>query len=132
MCRERRRFGWPWRLAVVRGPSMSPTLCDGDVLLVSLRARLRPGAVVLVQWAQRPGQISVKRAVGRHADGWWVLGDNPAASTDSRHLATATPLAVVLAVLSPRFRIQRAQRGNGHPNNPAQPAECGAVARSWE
>jgi len=93
--------GWPWRLAVVRGPSMSPTLCDGDVLLVRLRARPRPGAVVVVQWAQRPDQLSVKRAIGRHADGWWVLGDNPAASTDSRHLGPATSLAVALARLYP-------------------------------
>ncbi|MGH3783666.1 MAG: nickel-type superoxide dismutase maturation protease [Pseudonocardiaceae bacterium] len=93
--------GWPWRRAVVRGPSMSPTLSDGDVLLVSLRARPRPGAVVLVGWPQRPGLLSVKRAVGRHGDGWWVLGDNPAASTDSRQLGTATLVAVVLARLYP-------------------------------
>ena len=92
---------WPWRRAVVRGPSMSPTLSDGDVLLVSLRARPRPGAVVLVRWAQRPGALSVKRAVGRHGCGWWVLGDNPAGSTDSRHLGTADPIAVVLARLWP-------------------------------
>jgi nickel-type superoxide dismutase maturation protease len=111
--------GWPWRQAVVRGPSMSPVLSDGDVLLVSLRARPRPGSVLLVRWPQRPGQLSVKRAVGRHGDGWWVLGDNPTASTDSRQLGTATPIAVVLARLSPHPRIQRAQRGKRHPNNPA-------------
>lgn len=98
---RRNRIGWPWRLAVVRGPSMSPTLSDGDVLLVSLRARPRPGAVVLVTWAQRSGQVSVKRAVGRHGDGWWVLGDNPGGSTDSRQLGTATPTAVVLTRLWP-------------------------------
>ncbi len=74
---------------------------------------------MLVRWPQRPGVLSVKRAVGRHGQGWWVLGDNPAASTDSRHLGTATPIAVVLARLSPRPRIQRAKRGNRHPYNPA-------------
>jgi nickel-type superoxide dismutase maturation protease len=95
---------WPWRRAVVRGASMSPTLADGDVLLVSLRARPRPGAVLLVRWPQRPGVLSVKRAIGRHGDGWWVLGDNPAGSTDSRHLGTATPIAVVLARLYPAPR----------------------------
>lgn len=97
---------------------MSPTLSDGDLLLISLRARPRPGAVVLVRWPQRPSQSSVKRAVGRHGHGWWVLGDNPPASTDSRHLGTATPIAVVLARLWPRPRIQRAQRADWHPNNP--------------
>jgi len=94
--------GWPWRLAVVRGPSMSPTLSDGDVLLVSRRARPRPGAVVLVRWAQQPGRLSVKRAVGRHGEGWWVLGDNPAGSTDSRQLGTAYPTAVALTRLYPK------------------------------
>lgn len=83
---------------------MSPTLSDGDIVLVSLRARPRPGAVVLVRWAQRPGQLSVKRVVGRHGDGWWVLGDNPDGSTDSRQLGTAHPIAVVLARLHPAPR----------------------------
>ncbi|HEY6422860.1 MAG TPA: nickel-type superoxide dismutase maturation protease [Pseudonocardiaceae bacterium] len=104
----RRLVGWwPWRRATVRGPSMSPTLSDGDVLLVSLRARPRPGAVVLVRWAHRPGQLSVKRAVGRHGNGWWVQGDNPHASTDSRHLGSATPVAVALARLHPTPRTLR-------------------------
>jgi nickel-type superoxide dismutase maturation protease len=92
---------WPWRRAVVRGPSMSPTLSDGDVVLISLRARPRPGAVVLVRWPQRPGQLSIKRAVGRHGCGWWVVGDNPDGSTDSRHLGTAELSAVVFARLYP-------------------------------
>ena len=102
---------WPWRRAIVRGPSMSPTLADGDVVLISLRARPRPGTVVLVCWPQRPDQLSIKRAVGRHGTGWWVEGDNPDASTDSRHLGTAIALGVVLARLWPAPRIQRAQRG---------------------
>ncbi|MGH3767710.1 MAG: S26 family signal peptidase [Pseudonocardiaceae bacterium] len=109
--RGNRLVGWPWRRALVRGPSMSPTLVDGDLVLISLRARPRPGAVVLVRWERRPGQLSVKRAVGRHGDGWWVLGDNPAGSTDSRHLGAAKPIGVVLARLWPAPRIQRAQRG---------------------
>jgi nickel-type superoxide dismutase maturation protease len=106
---------WPWRCAVVRGPSMSPALSDGDVLLLSLRARPRPGSVVLVRWPQRPGQLSVKRVVGRHGSTWWVQGDNPAASTDSRHLGPTHPIAVVIARLWPRPRIQRAQRGHWRP-----------------
>lgn len=109
--------GWPWRRAVVRGPSMSPALSDGDVVLLRLRARPRPGAVVLVRWPQRPGQLSVKRAVGRHGDGWWVLGDNLPASTDSRQLGAADPIAVVIARLWPRPRIQRAQRGSWRPRS---------------
>ncbi|MGH4008362.1 MAG: nickel-type superoxide dismutase maturation protease [Pseudonocardiaceae bacterium] len=89
---------------MIRGPSMSPTLSDGDVVLVSLRARPRSGAVALVRWPQRPDQLSIKRVVGRHGTGWWALGDNPHASTDSRHLGTADPIAIVLARLHPAPR----------------------------
>jgi phage repressor protein C with HTH and peptisase S24 domain len=80
---------------------MSPTLSDGDIVLIGLRARPRAGAVALVQWAQRPGQLSIKRIVGRHGDGWWVLGDNPDGSTDSRQLGSAQPVGRVLARLWP-------------------------------
>ncbi|MGQ0773657.1 MAG: S26 family signal peptidase [Pseudonocardiales bacterium] len=80
---------------------MSPTLSDGDLVLLSRGARPRPGAVVVVRWPQRPGQLSVKRVIGRHGPAWWVQGDNPDASTDSRHLGPATPTAVVLARLYP-------------------------------
>ncbi|WP_318296364.1 MULTISPECIES: S24 family peptidase [Kutzneria] len=73
----------------VRGPSMAPALRDGDVLLVRLRAKPVPGAVVLVSWPSRPGQLSVKRAVREEPGGWVVHGDNPLATTDSRQLGPA-------------------------------------------
>jgi nickel-type superoxide dismutase maturation protease len=103
---------WPWRSAVVRGPSMSPALADGDWVLIGLRSRPRPGAVVLVRWPQRPTQLSVKRAIGRHGDGWWVEGDNPGGSTDSRQLGPAQVVAVVHARLWPAPRIQAAERSS--------------------
>ncbi|OLT15776.1 S26 family signal peptidase [Pseudonocardia sp. CNS-139] len=74
---------------------MSPTLHDGDVVLARFGARVQAGDVVLVRWDERPDQLSVKRA-SRPADaGWWVLGDNPFGSTDSRTLGPAEVLAVV-------------------------------------
>jgi phage repressor protein C with HTH and peptisase S24 domain len=80
---------------------MSPTLHDGDVVLVRFGAPPRAGDVVLVGWAARQGQLSVKRAV-RPVDGfWWVLGDNPFGSTDSRTLGPAQVQAVVRARLWP-------------------------------
>jgi len=94
-----------WRRVAVRGPSMSPALRDGDVVLVDFRATVRPGAVVLVRWAARPGQLSVKRAVRPVDDGgWWVQGDNPFGSTDSRELGPAQVLAVAGLRLWPRPR----------------------------
>src|SRR5690349_1985393 len=73
------RMRWPgkWRRVGVRGPSMSPTLHDGAVVLARFGAIPRPGDVVLVGWASRPGQLSVKRAVRPDGEGWHVLGDNP-------------------------------------------------------
>jgi phage repressor protein C with HTH and peptisase S24 domain len=90
-----------WRRVGVRGPSMSPALHDGDVVLARFGAEPRPGDVVLVGWAARPGQLSVKRAVRPDGDGWWVLGDNPFGSTDSRTLGPAMALAVVRLRLWP-------------------------------
>jgi hypothetical protein len=102
-----------WRRVVVRGPSMSPALTDGDVVLVTFGARPRPGAVLLVRWPARPGQLSVKRAVRAEAgsgarpaeppDGplWEVRGDNPFGSTDSRQLGPAVVLGVVRCRLWP-------------------------------
>lgn len=87
---------------------MSPVLADGDVVLARFGARVRPGDVVLVRWPARPEQLSVKRAVRPDGAGWWVLGDNPYGSTDSRTLGPARVLGVVRARLYPRpCRLRR-------------------------
>ena len=84
---------WPLRRVTVRGPSMAPTLRDGDVVLVRRTSRAKPGDVVLVRWPSRPGQLSVKRVRG---PGYFVVGDNPFASTDSHDLGMAEVLGVVV------------------------------------
>lgn len=91
-----------WRRVGIRGPSMSPVLSDGDVVLARVGAQPRPGDVVLVRWSARPGQLSVKRAAQRRGSGWWVLGDNPDGSTDSRTLGPAAAVGVVRLRLWPR------------------------------
>lgn len=88
----------------MRGPSMSPTLRDGDVVLVTFGSVARPGDLVLVRWPARPAQLSVKRAVGEENGGWVVHGDNPHGSTDSRELGPAEVLGVVRARLWPSPR----------------------------
>lgn len=92
----------PLRRVLVRGPSMAPTLADGDTLLVRPTRRPHVGDVVVVRWDARPDQLSVKRAVRPEDGGWHVLGDFPAASTDSRTLGPARVQAVVLARVWPR------------------------------
>jgi phage repressor protein C with HTH and peptisase S24 domain len=74
---------------------MSPTLHDGDVVVVRFGASVQVGDVVLVRWGARPGQLSVKRAARPEGAGWWVVGDNPFGSTDSRTLGPAEVLGVV-------------------------------------
>lgn len=81
---------------------MSPTLSDGDVVFARFGAAPEPGDVVLVRWSARPGQLSVKRAAHPEADGWWVLGDNPDGSTDSRMLGAAQVVGVVKGRLYPK------------------------------
>ena len=93
-----------WRRVLVRGPSMSPTLSDGDVVLAWGVLRARPGDVALVRWAARPGQLSVKRLRERSDGAWDVRGDFPDGSTDSRTLGPAEVVAVVVARLHPAPR----------------------------
>ena len=102
------RRGVPRRVAV-RGDSMVPTLYDGDIVLAFPGLSPRDGAVALVRWPSRPGQLSVKRLALRlpgegDDDGacWFAVGDAATASTDSRTLGPAVALAVVTHRLWPR------------------------------
>lgn len=78
----------------VAGDSMRPTLAPGDWLVVRRGARVRPGDIVVARRPDRRGLRLVKRAVKRTDDGWWLEGDNPRASHDSR-LFGAVPDALV-------------------------------------
>jgi nickel-type superoxide dismutase maturation protease len=93
---------FPVRRIRVRGPSMAPALKDADVVLVRRGRIAAEGDIVLVTWASRPGQLSVKRAVRPEAGGWFVTGDNTRASTDSRQLGPAEVHGVVVARVWPR------------------------------
>lgn len=71
-----------FRVRVI-GPSMEPSLSNGQVVWAR-RGGVRPGRLVVFEEPGRPGLVVVKRACERRGDGWWVEGDNPDASTDSR------------------------------------------------
>ena len=90
-------------IAIVRGRSMTPTLSDGDRLLVAHGARPRAGRLAVVRFAD--GVVAVKRLDHRDRAGWWVSRDNPDEGRDSWS-AGAVPdgdvMAIVLARLWPR------------------------------
>ena len=77
---------------------MRPTLLPGDRLVVvrPWRRRLRPGDVVALRDPRQPARLMVKRvaAVDRATGDLTVAGDDPAASTDSRHFGPV-PSALV-------------------------------------
>ena len=66
------------------GPSMEPTLRNGDWWVVRRTSRVAAGDAVLLRHPHRPHLTVVKRAVERREGGWWVLGDNLDLSEDSR------------------------------------------------
>lgn len=68
---------------------MRPTLDEGDWILACRGGRVRVGDVVVLERPDRPGLLIVKRVARIGPDGYWVLGDHPEASTDSRHFGAA-------------------------------------------
>ncbi|MCA1833781.1 MAG: S24/S26 family peptidase [Actinomycetota bacterium] len=94
----RRYRPFPVRVA---GPSMLPTLRQGDRLAVSARLHPRRGDLVI---ARRDGLEMVKRV--RRLDGnvVEVAGDNAAASTDfSAHVEDVVGVAVLRYWPAPRW-----------------------------
>jgi nickel-type superoxide dismutase maturation protease len=94
---------------LVRGPSMAPTLRDGDALLVRRGGRaVRPGDVVVAAFRSRPDLLVVKRAVAARNGGWEVRGDNDRVADDSRAYGVADVHGRVVLRYWPRpGRIRR-------------------------
>ncbi len=107
----------PWQKVVVSGPSMVPTLVDGDVVLVRHGARIRPGDVVLARFASVPERFVIKRAERPVDGGWLVRSDNDAAVGDSRTHGVAEVFGRVVLRWPRGRRIgfpARVRRGSGH------------------
>ncbi len=87
---------WPYLRVVVQGASMVPTLYDGDQLLVRRTAAVQPTDLVVARFSGTPDRLVVKRAVRQVPGGWWLVGDNPAGSDDSRRHGPAALLGKVV------------------------------------
>lgn len=90
--------------AVVAGDSMAPGLLAGDWVVIRRTRRVRPGQVVAFTDPRDPRRVMVKRIQRATGSGWYVLGDNPPRSTDSRDFGSVPPTAVLGRVL---FRYHR-------------------------
>ena len=134
-------WGTTWSLnrslVRMRGRSMQPTFAPGQLLVtVPVRAggrwaarRLCPGRVVVVEDPLTPGHLVVKRLVARHGHGTTerveVLGDNPAASTDSRHWGPL-PVTAVRRVVLARWPTLPGGGPDGHPGRRARSSSSGS------
>ena len=78
----------------VAGDSMRPALEPGDRLLVVRGGPVRVGQVVAVGDPRPTPRTLVKRVAAIGPDGVTVLGDNAAASTDSRVLGPVPASAI--------------------------------------
>jgi phage repressor protein C with HTH and peptisase S24 domain len=72
---------------------MSPTLRDGDVVIVRYGVAPRPGDVVLATFREMPERHVLKRVVRAEGEGWWLASDNAAAGGDSSAHGVADVLA---------------------------------------
>ena len=93
-----RRFSWPLGLYRVAGDSMRPTLEPGQLLLGWRWSRAKAGDIVVA----RHGRPLVKRLAALAEPGAWLVGDNPAASTDSRHFGHLSPALIEAVIVWPR------------------------------
>ena len=111
----------PWQKVIVSGPSMAPTLYDGDVVLVRHGATIRTGDVVLARFRSMPDTYVLKRADRPAPDGWLVRSDNDAAIGDSRTHGVAEVLGRVVLRWPRGRRLPlpvRVRRGSGHLPGP--------------
>lgn len=100
---ERARAAALFGLAEVTGPSMVPTLYQGDRLVVQYGARVRVGDVIVLRHPFQQDLLVVKRAAERREGGWWVRGDNTYAGGDSTDYGTV-PDELILGRVRLRYR----------------------------
>jgi len=92
---------------------MQPTLEPGDRVLVKHLGRnteLRLGSVVVTWHPQRSKLRLIKRLKSVEGTGLWLLGDNPAESTDSRQLG-AVPTSLLIGEVVGRLSSQGSEQG---------------------
>jgi nickel-type superoxide dismutase maturation protease len=80
---------------VIAGPSMLPTLSQGDRCLVRRTRSAKPGELIVFKDPEEPARLVVKRVVSITEGGIEVAGDNSLSSRDSRSFGFLAPQAVI-------------------------------------
>lgn len=87
---------------------MSPTLENGDVVLIDKHSEIAEGAIVLADHPYKKSVKILKRLTGFSENGEMILsGDNPDESTDSRTFGSV-PLKNFRGVVTSRLAKARA------------------------
>jgi len=79
---------------------MAPALMPGQLVVGRYTRELQPGDVVIVS---HNGLEKIKRIEKRQGDLLYLLGDNPAASTDSRSFGWVQADTIVAKVVWPKL-----------------------------
>src|SRR3954470_17032180 len=85
----------------VEGASMSPTLTPGQLVVGRRTSELRPGDVVIVS---HNGLEKIKRIERQQGSLLYLLGDNAAASTDSRNFGWVHAKHIIAKVVWPKLQ----------------------------
>ncbi len=80
------------RKYVCTGKSMNPTLKDGETVLVDRAAKVAVGDIVIAKHPVEQTSEVVKRIARINERGdYFLIGDNPEDSHDSRHFGAVKP-----------------------------------------